>query len=98
MTEYETPDPGEARPESLIRTPENDSSQPSRATEDSPDDEDLGLRVDTEEWQEYPSPDADPAAPESIAERMTGPDDETTTSVEDAGRPRSRADREPTES
>lgn len=76
MTEHQTPDRTDARPESLIRTPENDTSPHSGGADDQPQDEDLDLRVDTEEWQEYPSPNADPAAPESVEERMTGPDDD----------------------
>ena len=60
------------RPEGLIRTPESDSSpdEPGDA-----EDEDLTLRVDTQEWQEYPSPNADPPPPESVAERMTAADE-----------------------
>lgn len=72
MTEHETPGPGDARPESLIRTADSVFHHP-RGDEPHRDDEDLDLRVDTGEWQEYPSPAADPADPDSVAERMTGP-------------------------
>lgn len=76
MAEGQAPDRTGARPESLIRTPDDDSSHHSGGAGDQSHDEDLDLRVDTEEWQEYPSPNADPAAPESVEERMTGPDDD----------------------
>lgn len=68
------------RPETLIRTPESDSAenadQPGEDADAQADDEDLSLRLDTQEWQEYPSPKADPPPPESVAERMTGADGE----------------------
>ncbi len=87
---HEEPHDRDARPEALIRTPESDSRAAGRA-----DDEDLGLRVDTGEWQEYPSPNAEPAEPESVAERMAGPDSEEGAPTEaDAGTPgESRAPR-----
>lgn len=72
MAEHNAPD--EARPESLIRTPESDPPRDAAAAGGRSDDEDLQLRVDTEEWQEYPSPSADPAAPEAVAERMAASD------------------------
>ncbi|MCW5952885.1 MAG: hypothetical protein KIT69_11570 [Propionibacteriaceae bacterium] len=87
MTEDHAPDPADDRPESLIRTPDDDSPHHSGGADDQHDDEDLDLRADTEEWQEYPSPNADPAAPESVAERMAGPNgEEGVIPEEEAGR------------
>lgn len=71
MTQHE---PGDGRPEEPTRTSQRDSGRPAPETGEQSDDEDLGLRVDTEEWQEGPSPHAEPPAPESVAERMTGPE------------------------
>ncbi|MGC4154843.1 MAG: hypothetical protein QM628_17465 [Propionicimonas sp.] len=81
MSEHDHP--ASDRPEELIRTPDADSEQADH-------DEDLALRVDTEEWQE--SATAEPAAPDSVRERMTGPRDHGSGTPDEDDRRDSSAD------
>lgn len=88
MTQQHSPSPhSDQRPDEQQPEHVRDQSQsvPPTPEGDAVADEEETLRTDIGEWQEAPSPYAEPAQPEPIAERMSGTEDPSSDQPGEAG-------------